>query len=127
MYLSELHLENFRRFEDVTIVLRSGMNVFVGENDSGKSSILDAIRLVLGTTSQDFFRIEDDDFHVSPEGVSEYQLTRALPDDLKPSLPTVEEIEREIADAVIDDDGSATGRLVREMREKYGTAEGQDR
>ena len=50
-----------------------------------------------------------------PIGVSEYQLTRALPDDLKPSLPTVEEIEREIADTIIEDDDSAAGRLVREM------------
>ena len=59
-----------------------------------------------------------------PIGVSEYQLTSALPDDLKPSLPTVEEIEREIADAVIDDDDSTTGRLVREMRTRYGATEG---
>ncbi|NCC49889.1 MAG: DUF1016 domain-containing protein, partial [Spartobacteria bacterium] len=53
-----------------------------------------------------------------PIGVSEYQLTRALPDNLKPSLPTVEEIEREIADTIIEDDNTTTGRLVREMREK---------
>jgi hypothetical protein len=55
-----------------------------------------------------------------PIGVSEYQLTRALPDDLKPSLPTVEEIEREIAGAVVKDQDGETGRLVRELREKYG-------
>lgn len=65
MYLSELRLENFRRFKNATIMLQPGLNVLVGENDSGKSTILDAIRLVLGTTSQDFFRIEDDDFHVA--------------------------------------------------------------
>ena len=32
-----------------------------------------------------------------PIGVSEYELTRALPDDLKSSLPTVEEIEAELS------------------------------
>ncbi len=31
-----------------------------------------------------------------PIGVSEYELTRALPDNLKSSLPTVEEIEKEL-------------------------------
>jgi hypothetical protein len=31
-----------------------------------------------------------------PMGVSEYQLTQALPDDLKPSLLSIEEIEREL-------------------------------
>ncbi|RWX46049.1 putative nuclease of restriction endonuclease-like (RecB) superfamily, DUF1016 family [Candidatus Electrothrix aarhusensis] len=30
-----------------------------------------------------------------PMGVSEYQLTRALPENLKPSLPTIEELETE--------------------------------
>jgi hypothetical protein len=30
-----------------------------------------------------------------PIGISEYKLTRALPDELKSSLPTIEEIEEE--------------------------------
>ncbi|MCP3939890.1 MAG: DUF1016 domain-containing protein [Desulfobacteraceae bacterium] len=33
-----------------------------------------------------------------PMGVSEYQLTRALPDNLKPSLPSIEELEAEFGD-----------------------------
>ena len=37
--------------------------MLVGENDSGKTAIIDALRLVLGTTSQDFLRIGEDDFH----------------------------------------------------------------
>lgn len=32
-----------------------------------------------------------------PIGVSEYELTRALPDNLKPSLPSIEEIEQELS------------------------------
>jgi len=35
------------------------------------------------------------DIH-KPIGVSEYQLTQALPDNLKPSLPSIEELEREL-------------------------------
>jgi len=35
------------------------------------------------------------DIH-KPIGVSEYQLTQSLPDDLKASLPSIEEIEREL-------------------------------
>jgi hypothetical protein len=31
-----------------------------------------------------------------PIGVSEYELTRALPDNLKSSLPSIEEIEAEL-------------------------------
>lgn len=36
----------------------------VGENDAGKTSIVDVMRYVLLTTSNDYFRIEDDDFHI---------------------------------------------------------------
>lgn len=32
-----------------------------------------------------------------PIGVSEYELTRALPDDLKSILPSIEEIEAELS------------------------------
>jgi hypothetical protein len=31
-----------------------------------------------------------------PIGISEYELTRALPEELKSSLPTIEEIEAEL-------------------------------
>ncbi|OGV39091.1 MAG: hypothetical protein A2020_13420 [Lentisphaerae bacterium GWF2_45_14] len=33
-----------------------------------------------------------------PIGVSEYQLTQALPDNLKPSLPSIEELEKELSE-----------------------------
>jgi YhcG PDDEXK nuclease domain len=32
-----------------------------------------------------------------PIGVSEYELTRALPENLKPSLPSIDEIENELS------------------------------
>ena len=35
-----------------------------------------------------------------PIGVSEYNLIQAIPDDLKSNLPTVEEIEEEIAEKI---------------------------
>ena len=68
MHLAEIRIENFRLFGtgDSILVLpfRAGLNVLVGENDSGKTAIVDAIRFALGTTSQDFQRFSDEDFHV---------------------------------------------------------------
>ena len=43
------------------------------------------------------------DIH-KPIGVSEHQLTQSLPDDLKSSLPSIEEIERELTS--LDEDGA---------------------
>jgi len=56
-----------------------------------------------------------------PVGVSAYQLTRALPDNLKPRLPTVEELESELAEKVEAGDDGETGMMVREWAERYRT------
>lgn len=69
MYLAEVRIENFRLFgageASLVLPLQASLNVLAGENDSGKTAIVDAIRYALGTTSQDFQRITDDDFHVA--------------------------------------------------------------
>lgn len=64
MYLQSIKIQNFRCFgEPQTIEFNKGLNVLVGENDSGKSAIIDAIRIVMGTTDQGWYRIESTDFY----------------------------------------------------------------
>ena len=65
MYLSSLCIRNFRCFDggEHIIAFNPGLTVLVGENDSGKSAILDAIRIVLGTTDYGWIRIEASDFY----------------------------------------------------------------
>lgn len=41
-----------------------------------------------------------------PMGVSQFQLTRAMPDELQTSLPTIEELEAELSDVKLEDKGS---------------------
>jgi hypothetical protein len=38
-----------------------------------------------------------------PIGVSDYQLTKAIPDNLKSALPTIEEVEEELTKIVEQD------------------------
>ncbi|MFC5389230.1 AAA family ATPase [Brevundimonas bullata] len=70
MYLSNLKIENFRAFgseaagTSLDLTLSQGLNLLVGENDAGKTAVVDAIRHLLWTTSQDFHRLTEDDFHV---------------------------------------------------------------
>ncbi|WP_280351848.1 ATP-dependent nuclease [Nocardia abscessus] len=79
LYLSCVCAENFRIFgsgpaedgdEDgrLKLELDRGTNVLVGENDSGKSAIIDAIRICLLTTAADYYRVTRDDFHVGRNG-----------------------------------------------------------
>ena len=71
MYLHKLSITNFRKYggtddkPGIVIEFNKGLNVLIGENESGKTSIVDAIRYVLQTQSYDFNRIEEIDFHYS--------------------------------------------------------------
>lgn len=73
MYVRRITACNFRVFgteaegKYLNLFLNQGLNVLVGENDAGKSSIVDALRYALSTTSNDYLRIEDLDFHVSKD------------------------------------------------------------
>lgn len=51
IYISKVHCQNFRAFRDRQIDgLTSGVNILVGDNDTGKSTILLALDLVLRTS-----------------------------------------------------------------------------
>lgn len=70
MYLARLHIQNFRILRDIDLPLQSGLNMLLGENDSGKSAIIDAIRLLLGTRDYERNQITVDDFFVDQNGRS---------------------------------------------------------
>lgn len=71
MYISELKLWNFRKYgksewdldkPHLSVPFNPGLNVLIGENDSGKTAILDAIKLVLKTHAYEWIKVEDLDF-----------------------------------------------------------------
>jgi len=72
MYISSLKLWNFRKYGSpvfdlnsphLTVPFNSGMNILIGENDSGKSAIIDAIKLVLKTHAYEWIKVEEGDFY----------------------------------------------------------------
>ena len=71
MYLKYIRAKNYRAFGDGTSApvldweLNPGLNILVGENDAGKTSIIDAIRHVLLTTSYEPVRLFEQDFHIN--------------------------------------------------------------
>lgn len=72
MYISEIVIRNFRQFGDndsaLNIAFSSGVTALVGRNDSGKSTIIDAIRYALLTRDQEFIRVQSEDFHLDKTG-----------------------------------------------------------
>lgn len=76
MILKELKLWNFRKFKangdepGLVVEFHKGLNALVGENDAGKSAIIDAIKLVLQTQSGEYVRVTEDDFHTAGKSVA---------------------------------------------------------
>lgn len=120
MYISELRLWNFRKYgknksdlnrdADLIVSLNKGLNVLIGENDSGKSTILDAIKLVLKTHAYEWIKIDDTDFHIDTDQLKiEIHFSGISNDEGKHFIEwsgwAEEEIEKE-------------GKLVKELRPK---------
>lgn len=77
MYVKNLKLWNFRKYgndeefrldsPNLNLNFNPDFNVLVGENDSGKSAIIDALKIIFKTHSFEWIRIEPNDFHEQKE------------------------------------------------------------
>lgn len=74
MYLSNIKIWNFRKFgtngeaPGLDLNFNKGLNMLIGENDSGKTAIIDAIKHVLLTQSKEYLSIDEYDFFKPNEG-----------------------------------------------------------
>lgn len=72
VYISEIRIENFRPFgagdKAFALPLNPGLTALVGQNDAGKTAVIDALRLVLGTRDQEMLRVDPMDFHQAQPG-----------------------------------------------------------
>lgn len=61
MYISSVAVRNFRGIVSATAEFNQGFNLIIGPNDSGKTTFIDAIRLVLGTRTEEKISIQESD------------------------------------------------------------------
>lgn len=61
MYISKIHINNFRNFKDKEVLFNDGVNVIIGHNNAGKTNLIKAISLVIDTESSK--RLNADDFN----------------------------------------------------------------
>ena len=68
MWLRELKIRNFRKIDALTVSFPRGLTVLVGENNSGKTTIIDALRLMLFSSRDlDSLWLTEDDFRAGTE------------------------------------------------------------
>ena len=88
MIVSELKLYDFRQFHTeegvpgLSVSFHKGLNALIGENDSGKTAVIDALKLVLLTQSNDYVRPSEEDFYLGADNryVDEFRIECVLSD-----------------------------------------------
>jgi putative ATP-dependent endonuclease of OLD family len=73
MYVSNLKLWNFRKYGSEAVFdlatphlnldFKPTLNILVGENDAGKSAIIDALKIIFKTHSFEWIKVQEDDFY----------------------------------------------------------------
>ena len=48
MYIKQFNIKNFRVFDEISLLFNKGINIIIGENNSGKTAIIDALRICSG-------------------------------------------------------------------------------
>ena len=48
MYLKKVHIKNYKAIEELDIDLKPGVNLLIGDNGTGKTSVLEGIAVALG-------------------------------------------------------------------------------
>jgi putative ATP-dependent endonuclease of OLD family len=89
MNISKVHIENFKIFKNFDLILNKGVNILVGNNEAGKSTIIEAIHLALtGLYSGKYLKNELTQYIFNKEVVDEY-IQSLKPDKGNKPLPHI--------------------------------------
>ena len=77
IYISQVHLKNYRRFHDETIPLRPH-SVLIGENNAGKTSLLELLDFLLNPTRRGLFIADSNLSHGMDMETTPIEVTLAL-------------------------------------------------
>jgi predicted ATP-binding protein involved in virulence len=118
MQINRLRLRNFRGFEDAEFHFEPGMNLIVGINGAGKSTVLDALRIVFSRVLPEFtaclekpLKFSDDDIMIGEQNHLDNELEflasgivfqsniskikgKNNKDEIKPNLSILESIQK---------------------------------
>lgn len=79
MYISRIYIKNFRSFGESDVALQPGVTCIIGENNTGKSNLLHAIRLPLDANlSSQFRQLTEQDIHSATDITRPFQVIVAV-------------------------------------------------
>jgi len=91
MYISKLHIRNFRLLQDVELFLAEKTTLIVGRNNSGKTSLTEVFRHLMGR-DKPHFKLEDFSLNVHDSFWNAYQLMvgGVAENEIRAALPSLE-------------------------------------
>ena len=91
MYISKLHIRNFRLLQDVELFLAEKTTLIVGRNNSGKTSLTEVFRHLMGR-DKPHFKLEDFSLNVHDSFWNAYQLMLGgvSENEIRAALPSLE-------------------------------------
>lgn len=126
MQLRNLHIKNFRGIEDLEIAF-DDVNVLIGENNSGKSTVLDALRFCLTRSPTRRSAVfEEYDYHLNAQGAepsesAPIEITLVFSEDEEDEWP--DEISQMLSEAEqVDGDGIRS--IILQISSSYDAAIG---
>lgn len=131
--VEKLCLRNFRRFKDAEVEFHGGLNILVGGNDQGKSTVIGALNLALtGRWQGRNFAAELNPHFVNHDAAAEYLATAKQNPEVAPEPPEIvvevhlkqTENTQRLTGNNNDEGRPATGLRIRagldrELREEY--------
>lgn len=69
MHLHKLSILNFRKLKSVEITFEAGLNILVGPNNVGKTTVIDALRALLNNQDEPTLRLSEDDIYRPKGGI----------------------------------------------------------
>lgn len=89
MYISKIHIQNYRNFNDFSMDFHKGLNVIIGANNSGKTGLLYAIKLLSNPkeiSADDFnknnlLQFKEKYIDCAPKIVIEYTIKHTISED----------------------------------------------
>lgn len=95
MKLNKINIHNFKCFEDVSIELHPRLNVLMGNNGTGKSSLLEAFRILIGSLYLGYDKYEN---KIAMPGIVKDDIRlRNIEGSLEPQIPAYVYAEGELS------------------------------
>lgn len=109
MYISNIEINNFRNFKNISIDFRDGINILIGQNNAGKSNVLKALALVFDNKIRKQLTIDDFFNNISLEDIK-----------LKsPKISISVSLSQSIDEALMEDELAIVGDWIVSLEQPY--------